>query len=170
MVVALLVVEDDLALDGLLGRLLGDQDLALRIDGRKGLDRGLDGQLERVEQASGIAASHFDQVLQGPFLERDVILSVSPFRVVERLLRDFEEVVAGQSLELEDPRAADKRGVDLEEGILGGGRVDEDRAVLHPGEQRVLLALVPAVHLVDEQDRPLPVVLHALPCQLDFLA
>ena len=28
-----------------------------------------------------------------------------------------------------------------------------DRAILYPGEQRILLGLVPAVHLVDEENR-----------------
>ena len=43
--------------------------------------------------------------------------------------------------------------VDLEVRVLGGGADQRDQARLHHGQQRVLLRLVEAVDLVEEQDR-----------------
>ena len=42
-------------------------------------------------------------------------------------------------------------------GILRRGADEDDRAVLDPGQQRILLGLVEAVHLVDEEDGALVV-------------
>ena len=65
------------------------------------------------------------------------------------------DVVDRKRLELEHAAAADQRAVDREEGIFGG-RADQDHhALLHVGQQHVLLGLVEAVDLVDEQQRPL---------------
>ena len=75
------------------------------------------------------------------------------------------EVGRVEGLELEDPRARDEGAVDLEEGILGRGADEEDGAVLDPGQEGVLLGLVPAVHLVDEEHRPAVVEL-AMPLGL----
>ncbi|MEI2776444.1 MAG: hypothetical protein V9G19_10830 [Tetrasphaera sp.] len=58
---------------------------------------------------------------------------------------------------MEDAAAADERLVDLEVGVLGGGADKDDRAVLHPGQQRVLLRLVKAMYLVDKEDGALAV-------------
>ena len=91
-----------------------------------------------------------------------VQLAVAALGVGQRLARDREEVVLRQRLELEDAAAADQRLVDLEVGVLGGRADQDDRAVLDPRQQRVLLRLVPAVHLVDEEDGALAELAAAL--------
>ena len=50
--------------------------------------------------------------------------------------------------------ARDERRVDREVGILGRGADQRDQPVLHGGQQRVLLGLVEAVDLVQEEHRP----------------
>ena len=57
-------------------------------------------------------------------------------------------------------RDLDKRGrIDLEGRVFGGGADKNHRPILDVGEDHVLLRLVEAMNLVDEQDRPPP--LHA---------
>ncbi len=51
-----------------------------------------------------------------------------------------------------DAAAGEQRGVDLEAGILGGGADEADAAALDVGQEGVLLGLVEAVNLVDEED------------------
>jgi hypothetical protein len=58
---------------------------------------------------------------------------------------------------LEHAGAGDEGAVDLEEGVLRRRTDQDDGAVLDPGQEGVLLGLVPAMDLVDEEDRA-PVV------------
>ena len=58
-----------------------------------------------------------------------------------------------ERVELVDARARDQRRVDLEVRVLGGRADQRDQALLHRGQQRVLLGLVEAVDLVEEEDR-----------------
>ena len=60
-----------------------------------------------------------------------------------------------ERVEAEERRPAEQRRVHLEERVLGGGADERDEPALHAGEQRVLLRLVEAVHLVEEEDRAL---------------
>ena len=57
-----------------------------------------------------------------------------------------------EGVEAEQRRARHERRVDLKVGVLGGGADQSDQAVLHRGQQRVLLGLVEPVDLVKEQD------------------
>ena len=117
-----------------------------------GFGRGLDGQFQRVEHAAGVAVGHVHQVRQRIVVELDVELAVAALGIGQRLASDREEVVLRERLELEDAAAADQRLVDLEIGVLGGRADQDDRAVLDPRQQRVLLGLVEAVDFVDEED------------------
>ena len=121
--------------------------------GAEGFRRGgFDGQLERVEHAAGVAVGHIHQVRQGIVVDLDVELAVAAFGVGQCLASDREKVVLRERLELEDAAAADERLVDLEIGIFGGRADQDDRAVLDPRQQRVLLGLVEAVDFVHEED------------------
>ena len=60
-----------------------------------------------------------------------------------------------ERVQLVDPAAREQRRVDLEVGVLGGGADEDDRAILDGRQQRVLLRLVEAVDLVQEEDRAL---------------
>ena len=63
------------------------------------------------------------------------------------------DVLVGQRLEAPDAQPRQERRVHLEVGVLGRRADQRDRAVLDVRQQRVLLGLVEAVDLVDEQDR-----------------
>ncbi len=71
---------------------------------------------------------------------------------------------AASDLQHVHTRARQQRAVDLERRILGG-RADEDqRAVLDERQERVLLRLVEAMHLVEEQHGAAPVLLARRDC------
>ena len=54
--------------------------------------------------------------------------------------------------EPEDPQARQERGVDLEVGVLGRGADEGHDAVLDVRQQGILLGLVEAMDLIDEED------------------
>ena len=60
-------------------------------------------------------------------------------------------------LELEDAAAADQGAVDREERVLGRRPHEDHFALLHARQEHVLLGLVEAMDLIDEQQRPLAV-------------
>ena len=113
---------------------------------------GFNRQLERVEHAAGVTVGHIHQVRQGIVVDLDVELAVTAFWIGQRLARDRKEIVLRERLELEDAAAADERLVDLKIGVLGGRADQDDRAVLDPRQQRVLLGLVEAVNFVHKED------------------
>ena len=63
----------------------------------------------------------------------------------------------GQRLELVDLGSRQERGVDLEVRVLRRRADQRDHSLLDAGKERVLLRLVEAMDLVEEQDRALPV-------------
>ena len=69
--------------------------------------------------------------------------------------------------QLVDPAARQKRRVHLEVGVLGGRAHEDHGAVLHRGQQGVLLCLVEAVDLVEEEDRALAARVEPVPCAVD---
>ena len=74
----------------------------------------------------------------------------------ERLLcpgQERAQRVGVQAVQHEDLRTAQDRGVQLEARVLGRGAHEGDRAVLHVRQETVLLRLVEAVDLVDEEER-----------------
>jgi len=72
------------------------------------------------------------------------------------------ELGVGQRLESDQHGPRQQRCDDAEGRVLGGRRDQHHEAVLHPGQQSVLLCLGEPVYLVQEQDR-LPVVHVPLP-------
>ena len=74
--------------------------------------------------------------------------------VGQRAPDDRADVLVGQRLEPPDPHPRQERGVDLEVRVLGGRPDERDGAVLDVREERVLLGLVEAVDLVEEEDGP----------------
>ena len=67
---------------------------------------------------------------------------------------DLDELLLGERLELVDLHAREERGVELEVRVLGRRADQRQEALLDAGQQRVLLGLVEAVDLVEEEDRP----------------
>lgn len=68
-----------------------------------------------------------------------------------------------QGLELVDLGAAEQSGVHFEIGVFRGGADQNQIALLHRGEQHILLGLVQALDLVHKEDRPLPMEGPAVP-------
>ena len=145
--VALLVVQHRAALD----RLLGHRPVHAHHSVARRRGRG-DRQLQGVEQAARIAVGDVEQVLHGVTRHLAPNPAQAALGVGQRGPCHPLQVVAGQRLQLEDAAAAHQRLDHLEVGVLRGGSDQHDGAVLHRGQQRVLLRLVPAVHLVHEQD------------------
>ena len=137
--VAALVVEHGLALHRVLG--VGERD---RLAGRRRA-----GELERVEGGAGVAAGARGQ-------ERDHVVRDVDLRALAALDRPPQQaldLLGGELLELVDLRAREQRAVDLEVRVLGGRADQRHQPLLDGGQQRVLLRLVEAVDLVEEEDR-----------------
>ena len=90
--------------------------------------------------------------------------SAAPRRTIVRELLDRER------LELVHLRARQQRGVDLEVRVLGRRADQRDHALLDAGQQGVLLRLVEAVDLVEEEDRPLSVRAEPLARAREYLS
>ena len=124
--------------------------------------RKRDGALEDVEGNARVAAGDRDEVPERLVRERHAALrpelaSEPALRVVDGPPNDQADVVVGERLQAPHPKSRQERGVHLEIRVLRGRADERDRAVLDMREERVLLRLVEAVDLVDEQDRALAV-------------
>ena len=73
-----------------------------------------------------------------------------------------DERLLAERLEAEHLAAREQRRVDRERRVLGGGADQRDRARLDVGQEGVLLRLVEAVDLVDEEDGALAAVVAPL--------
>ena len=84
----------------------------------------------------------------------DVVRSQAALFVGQRPPQQRLDLVRRQRLELEDLAAADQCAIHREKRIARRRADQRDDAFLHVGQQCVLLGLVEAVNLVDEQQRP----------------
>jgi len=163
--VVVAVVDDGLALDGVLGHGEGVADDAVGV--------GLCGEradLEGVERAARVAVAQLGDVVERLVGQLDTVGAKPPLGVGQRAAHDELDVVGGQGPELEDLRARDERGHDGEEGVVGGGADEQHHALLHVGQQHVLLGLVESVDLVDEEHGALAGVPAAVPGRGEHLA
>ncbi len=136
--VAALVVADGLALHRVLG--VGQRDL---LAGARG---GVQRQLERVQRRARVPA-------RAPGDELDDLVGRRPADLLQRPPQQPRDVVLRELVQLVDLGARDQGRVDLEVRVLGGRADEHDQAFLDRGQQRVLLGLVEAVDLVQEEDR-----------------
>jgi hypothetical protein len=112
-----------------------------------------DGDLEAVQGRAGIAVGHARQPSDGSCVHLD--LAGEAAALLDELQRPANESFDGLDLERlqhEDLAAREQGGVQLEGGVLGRRADERDGAVLDVRQERVLLRLVPAVDLVDEDD------------------
>jgi len=107
-------------------------------------------QLERVERDAGVTVR--DDHERAERVGRDGHGSVQPARIGDRPLDDQPDVILTKRLQHEDPGTREERRDDLERRVLGRRADERDIALLDVRQHRVLLTLVEAVDLVDEQD------------------
>ena len=71
--------------------------------------------------------------------------------ILERAAQQLHDVVDRQRAQHVHARARQQRADDFERRIFGGGADERERAVFDVRQERVLLGLVEAMHLVEEQ-------------------
>ncbi len=108
------------------------------------------GKGQRVQRASGIATRKREDGLAGIIGKLEG--TGKTLIRAERAVQDAGKRIIGEPVQLDHARAGDKRGVHLEERVLGRGAYEHDHAVFHRMEQSILLRPIEAVDLVDEQD------------------
>ena len=123
-----------------------------------GLGQG-DRALEDVERGPCVAAGEPDEVLERVVGEGDAAVRTErpgqpALLVIERPPDDDRDLVVGQRLEAPDAHPRQEGGVDLEVRVLGRRPDQRDRPVLDVRQQGVLLGLVEAMDLVEEEDGP----------------
>jgi len=69
-----------------------------------------------------------------------------------RLGHDLLQIIGRERLQHIDRGTREQRRVHLERGVLGGRAGEGEQAAFHVRQKRVLLRLVEAVHLIDEND------------------
>ena len=118
--------------------------------------------LEHVQRDPGVAAGDRDEVRERLVGERHAarrpeLAREAPLGVIDRPSHDPADVVVGERLQAPHAQPRQERGVDLEVRVLRRRADERDGAVLDVRQERVLLRLVEAVDLVDEQHGPLAV-------------
>ena len=103
-------------------------------------------RLETVERHPRISAGDLEERIHRVTVDGGV-------QLLQPALHDLLQLVPVELLEAEDPAPRKQRRDDLEGRVLGRGADQRHGAVLHVGQDRVLLRLVEAVDLVDEEDR-----------------
>src|SRR5438445_7134544 len=128
------------------------------------------GQLERVERDARVALRVGDQ--EGARLGGEGQLGATQpaLRVGERAVDHGAHLLLGERLEHEDARAREEGRDHLEGRVLGGRPDERHRAGLDVGEEGVLLRLVEAVDLVDEEHGRPAVPGELVLCLLDDLS
>ena len=119
---------------------------------RLALAGGRGGELERLQRGARVAAGARGEEAQRLVVDAALAGAALGHRAAQHGL----DVVARQRVQLVDLRAREQRGVDLEVRVLGRRADQRDQALLDRGQQHVLLGLVEAVDLVEEEDGAAP--------------
>ena len=107
--------------------------------------------LDQVDEAAAVAVGVRDERVARRRRERQ-----ARRRDVQRAIEQHAQIVRRQRLEHVHRGARQQRADHLERRILGGRADERHGAALDVRQERVLLRLVEAVHLVDEKDRRAP--------------
>jgi hypothetical protein len=108
--------------------------------------------------AAGIAGDFLQHVIG----RRQIHLAQPALAISKRAPQQQNNLLLSQRLEHINPAAREQRGINLEGRILGCGPDQPDIPFLDMRQERILLRLIEAMNLVDEHDRPGPI----LPCPL----
>ena len=100
--------------------------------------------------AARVAGDHLQRLVVGCKPER----AQAAFLIGQRSFEQRDDLILFERLEHIDPAAGEQSRNHFEGGVLGGGADQPDGAALDVRQEGVLLGLVEAVNLVDEQDRP----------------
>jgi hypothetical protein len=117
-------------------------------------------KLQRIQRNPRVAAAQRDQPRLRVVGELHLQPPDAALRVGDGAAHQHAQIVVTERFEPHHPRPRQQRRIDLERRVLGGGPEQPHQAALDLRQYRVLLRLVEAVDLVDEQQRP---PLHALP-------
>ncbi|MDZ7728402.1 MAG: hypothetical protein U5Q44_09560 [Dehalococcoidia bacterium] len=109
------------------------------------------GELQDGEGCAGIADGAGDELLAGIGRQLKAECGDSTLVVRERPVDEGRDVVIAKGLEVQDADAAEKGRHHFEGGVLGRGADEGHGSVLDMGEDDVLLGLVEAMDLVDEE-------------------
>ena len=114
--------------------------------------RQLRGDFKRVvgaaAVAAGVAGDEFERVVVGSDFKR----AEAALFVFQSPPQERRDLLFGQRFKHVDTATREQRGDDFEGRILGRRADQPDGAALHVGQKRILLRLVEAVNLVDEEN------------------
>src|SRR5215470_6894057 len=147
MLLTRLVVEKHLALYGVFDDGFGDDGSTLLVSGCCGY-RGLQG----VVSGARIAVRE-DSDLPQQIVRNDHWLAPEAlFLILQGAIEEGDNLVGRKGREHVDLGTGKQCRVDLERGVLRGGADQHHVATLHIGQEGVLLSLVEAMDLVNEED------------------
>ena len=113
---------------------------------RDGVRRELRRDLQRVQSPARVPVGRGDEIAQRVVVDGDV-----PELAREGPARQGREIVVRERPQHVHPGPGQQGRVHLERRVLRGGAHEHHRAALDVGQEGVLLRLVEAVHLVDEE-------------------
>jgi hypothetical protein len=117
------------------------------------LRREIRRDFEHAERAPRVAVTAVRERDERFVVDGELPLAETPLCVLERATEQLDEILRLQRTEHVNTRAGQQRADHFERRILGGRADEGQRAVFDVGQEGVLLCLVEAVHLVEEQDR-----------------
>lgn len=109
------------------------------------------GDFQGVESAPAIPFADGRQMRHGRGVHPDVQVSQA-VGMFQGPLQEHSDGISVERLQLKDLAARGQRVVDEEKRVVGRGADEGDRPLLHVRQQNILLRLVEAVNLVNEQD------------------
>ncbi len=124
---------------------------------RSRLARQLGGDFQSVERLARIAARLRRELLERAVIQREVEAAQSVLGIGQGAFDQDRQVGLGERVEHQHLGPRQQRTDDLEGGVFGGGADQRDQAAFDVRQKGVLLGAVPAMDLVDEQDRALAV-------------
>ena len=127
---------------------------------------GRDGLFKSGQGHAGVARRPTRELVDQFRREARFQIRQTALLVVEGAADDRGDFVRAQRLEDDHAAPREQGRVDLERWVLGRGPDQADRAVLDRTQEGVLLCLVEAMDLVDEEDRP-GVAILTFPCKVD---
>ena len=112
----------------------------------------LRGDFEGVVGAAAVSAGVAGDEGEGVVVGGEFEGAEAAFAVFEGAPQESSDALFTERLEHVDAAAREQRGDDFKRGIFGGCADEADGAALDVGQECVLLGLVEAVNLIDEED------------------